>query len=131
MYNAFIIAILLLFTVNNAECYSQSTDIIQYQANLETCLRGYSPYLCKHNILTKEDAKQVKHAEYQANLTSKKSVQYTGNAEYNKIKTFGKCAENNSCYGDISTITGRPKTTYVKGYYRRNGTYVRSHYRSR
>lgn len=41
------------------------------------------------------------------------------------------CGENYSCYGDISNITGRPKTTYVRGYFRRNGTYVRSHYRSR
>jgi Bacterial SH3 domain len=34
-------------------------------------------------------------------------------------------------YGAISNITGRPKTTYVRGYYRKNGTYVRPHYRSR
>jgi hypothetical protein len=40
------------------------------------------------------------------------------------------CAENNSCYGDISENTGRPKTVYVEGYYRRDGTYVRGHYRS-
>ena len=41
------------------------------------------------------------------------------------------CGENGSCYGDISTFTGRAKTTYVRGYFRRDGTYVRSHYRSR
>ncbi len=41
------------------------------------------------------------------------------------------CAENGSCYGDISSITGIPKTTHVRGYYRRDGTYVRGHYRSR
>lgn len=41
------------------------------------------------------------------------------------------CAENGSCYGDISTATGRPKTVSVSGYYRRDGTYVRGHYRSR
>jgi len=40
------------------------------------------------------------------------------------------CAENGSCYGDISTATGRPRDTYVHGYVRRDGTYVRSHYRS-
>jgi hypothetical protein len=40
------------------------------------------------------------------------------------------CAENGSCYGDISSITGRPKTTHVHGYFRKNGTYVRGHYRS-
>jgi len=41
------------------------------------------------------------------------------------------CAENGSCYGDISASTGRPKTVTVRGYYRADGTYVRGHYRSR
>lgn len=36
-----------------------------------------------------------------------------------------------SCYGDISTVTGLPRTHYVRGYYRKNGTYVRPYYRSR
>lgn len=40
------------------------------------------------------------------------------------------CAENGSCYGDISARTGLPKTVEVSGYYRRDGTYVRGHYRS-
>jgi cell division septation protein DedD len=40
------------------------------------------------------------------------------------------CAENGSCYGDISPSTGRPKTVHVQGYYRKDGTYVRGHYRS-
>jgi hypothetical protein len=41
------------------------------------------------------------------------------------------CAENGSCYGDVSNITGLAKTTHVNGYYRSDGTYVRGHYRSR
>ena len=41
------------------------------------------------------------------------------------------CAENGSCYGDISSATLRPKTTHVSGYTRRDGTYVRGHYRSK
>jgi hypothetical protein len=41
------------------------------------------------------------------------------------------CAENGSCYGDISSATDRAKTVAVGGYYRRDGTYVRGHYRSR
>ena len=32
------------------------------------------------------------------------------------------CGENGSCYGDISTLTGRPKTTHVRGYYRSTAT---------
>ena len=40
------------------------------------------------------------------------------------------CAENGSCYGDLSQDTGRPKTVHVEGYFRSDGTYVRGHYRS-
>jgi hypothetical protein len=40
------------------------------------------------------------------------------------------CAENGSCYGDISDVTGLPKTNLVSGYFRSDGTYVRGYYRS-
>ena len=40
------------------------------------------------------------------------------------------CAENGSCYGDISSATGLPKTVAVHGYTRADGTYVRGYYRS-
>lgn len=43
---------------------------------------------------------------------------------------FRLCAENGSCYGDTSAATGRPKTVSVGGYFRKDGTYVRGHYRS-
>lgn len=39
-------------------------------------------------------------------------------------------AENGSYYGEISKLTGRPKYTFVRGYFRKDGVYVRSHYRS-
>jgi hypothetical protein len=39
-------------------------------------------------------------------------------------------AENGSYYGEVSPETGRPKTVHVEGYYRKDGTYVRGHYRS-
>lgn len=48
-----------------------------------------------------------------------------------KIASAPVCAENGSCYGDTSKITHRPKTVHVRGYYRKNGTYVRGHYRSK
>jgi len=50
-----------------------------------------------------------------------------------KITTFSDrgVAENGSYYGEISPLTGRPKTISVKGYYRKDGTYVRGHYRSK
>jgi hypothetical protein len=40
-----------------------------------------------------------------------------------------QCAENGSCYGDPNA-NGVPKTVHVNGYYRKDGTYVRGHYRS-
>jgi hypothetical protein len=40
------------------------------------------------------------------------------------------CTTSGSCYGDISIGTGRPRTVHVRGYTRRDGTYVRPHYRS-
>lgn len=47
------------------------------------------------------------------------------------IRYAPACSESGSCYGDISAKTGLSKTTYVHGYFRRNGTYVRGYYRSR
>lgn len=41
-----------------------------------------------------------------------------------------KC-ESVGCYGVISTTTGRPRTQYVSGYTRKDGTYVRPYYRSK
>jgi hypothetical protein len=43
--------------------------------------------------------------------------------------TTGLCAENGSCYGDLNA-NGVPKTVHVNGYFRKDGTYVRGHYRS-
>jgi hypothetical protein len=40
------------------------------------------------------------------------------------------CSETGSCYGDISPRTGLPKTIYVPGYTRSDGTHVGSYYRS-
>lgn len=39
------------------------------------------------------------------------------------------CVSTNR-YGAISCVTGLPRTNYVSGYYRKNGTYVRPYYRS-
>ena len=47
------------------------------------------------------------------------------------LLTHPNVAENGSYYGEISVNTGRPKTVHVRGYYRKDGTYVRGHYRSK
>lgn len=64
------------------------------------------------------------------------NVYQPGTATYRPANVYAPtyapgCAENGSCYGDISSRTGRPKTVAVGGYYRKDGTYVRGHYRSR
>lgn len=41
------------------------------------------------------------------------------------------CAENGSCFNDISKLTGNHKTIHIEGYYRSDGTYVRGHYRGK
>lgn len=53
------------------------------------------------------------------------------NPVYQSQPIAPSCAENGSCYGDVSTTTGRVKTVPVQGYYRKDGTYVRGHYRSK
>jgi hypothetical protein len=45
-----------------------------------------------------------------------------------KVAT-GQVAENGSYYGELNK-NGVPKTVPVSGYYRKDGTYVRGHYRS-
>ena len=83
-----------------------------YDSNFYNCNHGLS-YGCDSSKLT---------SEQQAKISK-------GSSE--RVSAPIGCAENGSCYGDISSITGRPKTISVGGYYRRDGTYVRGHYRSR
>ena len=61
------------------------------------------------------------------------TIAYSGGAQNYGGYSGGRggCAENGSCYGDVSRINGLPKTNYINGYYRSNGTYVRGHYRSK
>lgn len=46
------------------------------------------------------------------------------------VRIAPSVAENGSYYGEVSEATGRPKTVHVQGYFRKDGTYVRGHYRS-
>jgi len=98
-----------------------------YERNLSRCLTG-SP-ICKPEELAAIDLEKVqKRREEAAARTASPSV---GTSVPTYVPSGPGCAENGSCYGDVSTITGLPKTVAVSGYYRRDGTYVRGHYRSR
>jgi hypothetical protein len=118
---------------------------------LSTCLQGFG-YGCRHDLLTQEEAGRVRQAEagkstaennYQTPTLTPSVITpsvNTGGRNYSphsyslqqqRPPTYAvPCAENGSCYGDISSITGIPKTVSVQGYFRRDGTYVRGHYRS-
>lgn len=83
--------------------------------NYRGCLRG--SVFCDRGVLTPSQEKQV----WESGARHVQSTPVVAPA----------CAENGSCYGDISKNTGRPKTVHVRGYYRKDGTYVRGHYRSK
>ncbi len=137
---------------SNAELPSTTApiDTVAYRQNLTRCLEGRYPKLCNHNLLSASDLQKVRVAEYNANLRICLDGRYPSLCHHSilteadrvrvaKAKSATKtytstgphCAENGSCYGDISANTGRAKTVHVGGYYRRDGTYVRGHYRSR
>ena len=106
--------------------YMLAFFLAERSANLNTCLSGQYPALCKHELLTSTEASTVSGAEGRNNLApvAPKAAAPSG------AGIAAPCAENGSCYGDISPATGNPKTVYVNGYYRKDGTYVRGYYRS-
>lgn len=65
-----------------------------------------------------------------AGLASPASSSVTENDASDEERNAPAVAENGSYYGEISPATGRPKTVHVRSYYRKDGTYVRGHYRS-
>jgi hypothetical protein len=97
--------------------------------NYRNCLTlGIGGYGCQVSLLSESELKEVSDNSKQTNLFPP-----TGSLEgLTPLPPAGyPCAENGSCYGDISDLTGRPKTVPVKGYFRKDGTYVRGHYRSK
>jgi hypothetical protein len=125
----------------NTETDRKKIEALEYKANLYICLKNDYPTACHYNKLTIEDAKRTKEAR--ANLNKARKNYYNLSRITPKLsrhpfdkktntRMYGKSAKKDSnCYGCISSITNRPKTIYVKGYYRRNGTYVHPHYKSR
>jgi LysM repeat protein len=49
---------------------------------------------------------------------------------YAPTQPWAKTCPNGSCFGDTSTVTGNPRTTYVSPHVTKNGTYVGGYYRS-
>lgn len=109
--------------------------------------KGFKIYkICKDKVEYEKDGKIWEHTvskqyepTYPNTHNSYQHEDYTKQTRYknNSYKEYRQptynrfpIAENESYYGQISENTGRPKTVYVRGYYRKDGTYVRSHYRS-
>ena len=89
----------------------------QLARNYSNCVAGLS-FGCRLDLLTDAQRRGIKS-------------KWESQAQDAVSQVTVPCAENGSCYGDISVATSRPKTVHVKGYYRRDGTYVRGHYRSK
>jgi hypothetical protein len=96
-----------------------------HDRNYQNCL--YGRYACDQAQLTTVEQQSV--ASSPTTLAHSGAAPATASTEASGA-TAPACAENGSCYGDISERTGRPKTVHVEGYYRKDGTYVRGHYRS-
>ena len=112
-----------------------NADNFDYQKNLISCQHNFST--CDLSLLKDSDKEDLDLAKIALNQTiSLREVQsifesLNRDTTYLPSSSSKICAENGSCYGDISVLTGRPKTVAVKGYYRKDGTYVRGHYRSK
>ena len=97
-----------------------------HDRNYQNCL--YGRFGCDSSKLTADERQSA--ASSPSALESSTSTGSGSTPGGTSGSTDPACAENGSCYGDISERTGRPKTVQVQGYYRKDGTYVRGHYRS-
>ena len=95
-----------------------------HQRNYSDCLHGY--YGCDSGQLTESERAAVASRNQE---TPTLGVVAPPPGQNTSATTTAPCAENGSCYGDLNA-NGVPKTVHVDGYYRKDGTYVRGHYRS-
>jgi hypothetical protein len=124
---------------NDTDVLRAATRIVQSEPNLKkakTHLRRISRN-SKYNVakiyflkLVRERLSYIPDIKA-AMRAAAKEVQATQVGASSHSARGPPCAENASCYGDPSELTGQPKTVQVHGYYRKDGTYVRGHYRSR
>jgi hypothetical protein len=120
---------------------------LELARNVFACRQGFST--CNQSLLNETDKEAVRVATASRNYAAckqgssncnqsllsnaeKQAIQYDSNKANNNSTSYSAaCAENGSCYGDISDVNGLPKTNLVNGYTRKDGTYVRGYYRSR
>lgn len=95
---------------------------------LNNHFRSVPPPLTSLNIPKENNHSlhQLKKTDEENTFSEQKIINNHNSSLINK-----KTKENGSGYGEISKITGLPKTIYVRRYCKKNGTCVRGHYRSR
>jgi hypothetical protein len=129
---------------------------IALERNFKACMLGLD-LSCDKKQLTELQSKKVQVEEEERNFTyclfdmpkncnrqelspsqlqliteQQKASSNNNSGAFSNVPASGPiCAENGSCRGDISKNNNSPKTIYVNGYYRKDGTYVKAHYRSR
>ncbi|MFK4720533.1 hypothetical protein ABIE89_001633 [Bradyrhizobium niftali] len=96
------------------------------ERNLSRCLASLST--CKVDELSADDLQNIQKKRQETAALPSAQGPIVPVPSY--VPRSPGCAENGSCYGDVSALTGLPKTVAVRGYFRSNGTYVRGHYRS-
>jgi hypothetical protein len=123
------------YTCDAAGLTAQEQAAVSEAARRRTyynCLNGY--YGCDATGLSAQERSQIENDERsrgpRVSLPASTGAGTSVSAGAPESAVAPACAENGSCYGDISEQTGRPKTVNVRGYYRKDGTYVRGHYRS-
>ena len=100
--------------------------------SLKEANQRYSPCSVCNPPLATADVSRQQNDSQKRHLTGSNGEDQAGDLPSSKRnQPTGGVAENGSYYGETSKATGRPKTVRVKGYYRKDGTYVRGHYRSR
>ena len=88
----------------------QRTQVADYNRNVSACLNEYLN--CDKTKLSGSDGKKADSSR--AASTGPQASPSV--APTTATRAYGACAENGSCYGDISGITGLPKTVPVQGY---------------
>lgn len=109
----------------------------QYKDNLTTCLREDkrpNHNKCNYEFLNSDDKKRVQKLEDNFKLTDLTTYLKDNKSNHRQDTLINKSYDekkDKDSYGEISSITALPKTIRVRGYHRRDGTYVRGHYRSK
>lgn len=123
-------------------------DEAAYRANYNGCRFSSAP--CRWDALTAVDREEIETLFYNANVAACEARAASCRPEKLKLghplySAIGArlegpsaapvaqptCVERDDCASEVAVGTGRPKTVFVRGYYRKDGVYVRPYRRSK